>query len=131
VTRLDGWRQRARLIKRDTLALYLACRHPRTPWYAKLCAALVAAYALSPIDLIPDVVPILGYLDDVILVPLGIVVAVRLIPGPVLAECREQAEVMVDRPTNRAAASIIVVVWIVAAAVLVAAVGHLALNLVD
>jgi uncharacterized membrane protein YkvA (DUF1232 family) len=76
-------------------------------------------------------VPILGYLDDVILVPLGIVVAVRLIPGPVLAECREQAEVMVDRPTNRAAASIIVVVWIVAAAVLVAAVGHLALNLVD
>lgn len=131
MTRLDGWRQRARLIKRDTLALYLACRHPRTPWYAKLCAALVAAYALSPIDLIPDVVPILGYLDDVILVPLGIVVAVRLIPGPVLAECREQAEVMVDRPTNRAAASIIVVVWIVAAAVLVAAVGHLALNLVD
>lgn len=84
-------RQWARTLKRDVLALYLAARDPRVPWYAKAVAASVAVYALSPIDLIPDVIPILGYLDDLVLVPLGIWVAIRLIPPPLLAEHRHAA----------------------------------------
>ena len=78
-------RRRARLIKRDTLALYLAARHPATPWYAKALAVAIAGYALSPIDLIPDFIPLLGYLDDVILLPAAILLCVRLIPPAVLA----------------------------------------------
>ena len=81
---LDQWRQRARSLKADTYALYLACRDPRVPWYAKLLAATVVAYAFSPIDLIPDFVPVLGYLDDLVIVPLGIALAVKLIPAPIL-----------------------------------------------
>ena len=82
---------RIRKLKRETLVLYFAARHPRTPWCAKLFAAVVVAYALSPIDLNPDFVPVLGYFDDLILVPLGIALAIRLIPPTVLAECRAQA----------------------------------------
>src|SRR5262245_34421483 len=85
VGRLRSW---ARGIKRDVHALYLSARDPRVPWYAKAVALAVAAYALSPIDLIPDFIPVLGYLDDLILVPLGIIVAVKLVPPQVLAECR-------------------------------------------
>src|SRR5687768_5877097 len=114
--RFDVWRQRARLIKRDTLALYLAVRDPRTPWYAKAFAALVAAYAFSPIDLIPDFIPILGYLDDLILIPAGILIAVKLIPAPVLADCRERAQVIAERPTSRGFAALIVGIWLLAAA---------------
>ena len=84
-------RRRARLLKADTHALYLAARHPGTPWYAKLLLAAVVAYALSPIDLIPDFIPVLGYVDDLVLLPLGIALALRLIPPPVLAECRARA----------------------------------------
>jgi uncharacterized membrane protein YkvA (DUF1232 family) len=88
---LEGFKNRVRLLKRETHALYLAARHPRTPWYAKLFVAGIVAYALSPIDLIPDFIPILGFLDDLILIPLGIVVAVKLVPADVLAECRAKA----------------------------------------
>lgn len=110
-----GWKQRARAIKRDTLALYLACRRGDTPWYAKLVAASVVAYALSPIDVIPDFVPVLGYLDDLVLIPAGMVLAVRLIPAGVMAECRAQAQDMSERPTNRAVAAVIIAVWVLIA----------------
>ena len=88
IERLKDW---ARAIRRDVIALWLAVRDPRVPWYAKAVAAAVAAYALSPIDLIPDFIPVLGYLDDLLIVPLGIMAAVRLIPTPVMSELREKA----------------------------------------
>jgi uncharacterized membrane protein YkvA (DUF1232 family) len=113
---LARWRQRARAITRDAHALFLACRDPRTPWYAKAVAGLVVAYAFSPIDLIPDFVPVLGYLDDVVLVPLGVLLAVRLIPPGVLAECREDARRAAERPTSRVAAVVIVGLWFLLAA---------------
>ena len=87
-------KQRARQLQSETFALYLAARDPRTPWYAKLLVAGIIAYAFSPIDLIPDFVPILGYLDDLILIPLGIALAIRMVPHAVLAECRARAQEM-------------------------------------
>jgi uncharacterized membrane protein YkvA (DUF1232 family) len=113
---LDRWRGRARAIKRDAHALLLACRDRRKPWYARLLAAVVVAYAFSPIDLIPDFVPVLGYLDDLVLLPLGVWLTVRLIPPHVLVECRERAAAASERPTSRVAAAAIVVVWLVLAA---------------
>jgi uncharacterized membrane protein YkvA (DUF1232 family) len=92
VALLTELKQRARHLKTETFALYLAARDPRTPRYAKLLVAGIVAYALSPIDLIPDVVPILGYLDDLILIPVGIALAIRLVPDSVLADCRVQAK---------------------------------------
>ena len=85
---LEGFKNRVRALKREVRALVLAARDPRTPWYAKWLVVGVVAYALSPVDLIPDFIPVLGQLDDLILVPLGIVIAIRLIPPQVLAECR-------------------------------------------
>lgn len=104
-------------IKKELYSLYLAYKHPSTPWYAKVWAALVVAYALSPIDLIPDFIPVIGYLDDIILVPIGIFVAIRLIPKPVLAECRERAYKEIEagkwgKKTNWVMAAIIIVVWL-------------------
>jgi uncharacterized membrane protein YkvA (DUF1232 family) len=122
VVRIELWRQRARRLKREVYALYYAYKHPRVPWYAKLVAVCVVAYAFSPIDLIPDLVPILGYLDDLVLVPLGIALVLRLIPDDVLAECRRQAEQRQGRPVNWIAAGVIVAIWIGAAA----AVGYFA-----
>ena len=92
--------------------MYLACRDRRTPWYAKVLGAVVVAYAFSPIDLIPDFVPVLGYLDDLILVPAGIALLAKLIPERVLAECRERADAAASRPVSRAGAVIIVAVWL-------------------
>jgi uncharacterized membrane protein YkvA (DUF1232 family) len=86
------------------------------PWYAKAFAAVVVAYALSPIDLIPDFVPVLGYLDDLVIVPAGVMVALKLIPAPVLAECRERAWLMSERPTSRVGVVVIVCIWLGAAA---------------
>lgn len=106
--RLKNW---ARLIRRDAHALYLAARDPRVPWYAKLLALAVAAYALSPIDLIPDFIPVLGYLDDVILLPLGILLVIRLIPADIMAEHRELAAAAQERPVSRAAAIVIASLW--------------------
>lgn len=109
---LRGW---ARALKRDVVALWLAARDPRVPLPAKLLAGLVAAYALSPIDLIPDFVPVLGYLDDVILLPIGIWLALRLIPPDVVADLREAAARLAERPRSRAAAATIVLCWILLA----------------
>jgi uncharacterized membrane protein YkvA (DUF1232 family) len=106
--RLKDW---ARLIKRDVHALYLASRDPRVPWYAKVMAVAVAGFALSPIDLIPDFIPILGYLDDVIVLPLGIVLVIRLISPEIMAEHRELAAAAQERPISRTAAVVIVWIW--------------------
>jgi uncharacterized membrane protein YkvA (DUF1232 family) len=110
---IERARQWARLVKRDTHAIYLAARDPRVPWYAKALAFCVAGYALSPIDLIPDFVPIVGYLDDVIIVPLGIVLVVKLIPPEIMAEHRSLAAAAQDRPVSRGAAIVIGVLWAV------------------
>jgi uncharacterized membrane protein YkvA (DUF1232 family) len=113
---IDDWRQRARRLKRETYALYLAYRDPRTPWPAKVVAACVVAYAFSPLDLIPDFVPVLGLLDDLVLLPLGIALALRLIPAEVMAASRERAEEAAERPTSWAAAAVIVAAWLALAA---------------
>src|SRR5262247_4584626 len=109
---IERTRQWARLAKRDVHAIYRAARDPRVPWYAKALAFGVAGYALSPIDLIPDFVPVLGYLDDVIIVPLGILLVVKLIPPEIMAEHRALAAAAQDRPASRAAAIVIVLVWL-------------------
>lgn len=106
----------ARAIKRDVLALWIAARDPRTPWYAKALAGAVAAYALSPIDLIPDFIPVLGYLDDVVLVPLGIALVLRLIPPALMHEFREAAARLDGRPVSRIAATIVIASWVIGAA---------------
>jgi uncharacterized membrane protein YkvA (DUF1232 family) len=116
---LDRLKARARRLKQETYALYLVARHPRTPWYAKLIAASVVAYALSPLDLIPDFVPVLGYLDDLIIVPAGIALVLRLVPAEVLADCREQARLPADRPVSRVGAAIVLGIWLVLAVVVV------------
>ena len=106
--------QWARAIRRDVVALWLAARDPRVPWYAKLLAGAVAAYALSPIDLIPDFIPVLGYLDDLLIVPLGILLTIRLISPAVMGELRVEAARRENRPTSRAGLVFIVCLWIVA-----------------
>ncbi|KKC31167.1 membrane protein [Devosia psychrophila] len=119
----SGWLQKAktwaRSIKRDVVALWIAARDRRVPWYAKLAAGCVAAYALSPIDLIPDFIPVLGYLDDIILVPLGIMLAVRLIPAPLMVEFRALAAAREGRPMSRFAAAVVIVIWLISAALLI------------
>ena len=109
-------------LKSETYALYLAARHPKTPWYAKLFVAGVVAYAFSPIDLIPDFVPVLGYLDDLILIPLGIVVAIRLVPLEVMSECRLRAQeaAVNGKPVSRIAAVVIVGIWVLISALCMA-----------
>ena len=109
----------ARAIRRDVHALWLAGRDPRVPWYAKAFALLIAAYALSPIDLIPDFVPILGYLDEVILLPPAILLAVKLVPPELMAEHRAAAARAEARPVSRTGAAIIVALWLLAAVALV------------
>jgi uncharacterized membrane protein YkvA (DUF1232 family) len=111
-SRLASWKERARRLKTDIYALYLAYRDPRVPWYARLFIICVVAYAFSPLDLIPDFVPILGYLDDLLLLPLGIALAIRLIPPDVLAECRARAISQRKKPTNWVAAAVIMLIWV-------------------
>ena len=112
-------KQRARILKAETFTLYLAVRHPETPWYAKVFVAGVVAYAFSPIDLIPDFVPVLGYLDDLILIPLGITVAIKMIPPAVMAECRARAQTSMagGKPVSRIAAAVIIGIWLLLTAV--------------
>jgi uncharacterized membrane protein YkvA (DUF1232 family) len=112
---LNGLKSWARSIKRDVHALYLASRDPRVPWYAKALAMAVAAYALSPIDLIPDFIPVLGQLDELIILPLGLLVVIRLIPSDVMAEYRSIAAGG-SKPISRTAGIIIVCIWIVSIA---------------
>ena len=116
IGRLEQW---ARRLKVEVHALYLAYKDSRVPWYARAFAALVVGYAFSPIDLIPDPIPVLGYLDDLIIVPLGVALAIRMIPPPVLAECREEARHAEDRPVSKIAAVVVVAVWVVLAALAV------------
>ena len=108
---LRAW---ARGLKRDVVALWIAARDPRVPWQAKLVAAAVAAYALSPIDLIPDFIPVLGLVDDLLIVPAGIWLAIRLIPPELMAELRSQAEQR-SRPVSRAGAGLVIGLWLAAA----------------
>ncbi|HOG46178.1 MAG TPA: DUF1232 domain-containing protein [Anaerolineae bacterium] len=118
---LAAWQARAPRLKSDTYAVYLACCDPRLPRYAKALAAVVVAYAFSPIDLIPDLIPVLGYLDDLVLVPLGIALVLRLTPAPVIAACRAQAQARLaqGRPTNWLAAAVIVAIWLLVAGLLI------------
>jgi uncharacterized membrane protein YkvA (DUF1232 family) len=115
MTWLDNLKIRAKNLKRDTFALFFAYRDPRTPWYARMFAGLVAAYLLSPIDLIPDFIPILGYLDDVIIAPAGIALALKMIPSEVMADSRQKAELELanGKPVNRVAAVVVVLIWII------------------
>lgn len=110
---LQRVKQWARAIKRDVVALWLAARDPRVPWFAKVLAGAVAAYALSPIDLIPDFIPVLGYLDDLLIVPLGILATVRLIPASLMLEFRAEAARREGQPSSRAGLVVIVCIWIV------------------
>jgi|SRR5256885_14024710 uncharacterized membrane protein YkvA (DUF1232 family) len=108
----------ARAIRRDVVAVWIAARDPRVPWYAKALALAVAAYALSPIDLIPDFIPVLGYLDDLIIVPLGILLVIKLVPAELMAEFRAEAARREAAPRSTVAAVVIVLTWIAAAGLL-------------
>ncbi len=118
---IDSWKRRARELKVQVYALYLAYKDPRVPRYAKIFAACVVGYAFSPIDLIPDPIPVLGYLDDLVIVPLGVALALKMIPADVLTECQNQARELVKqgKPVNKAAAAVIIGIWILMAAFVV------------
>jgi uncharacterized membrane protein YkvA (DUF1232 family) len=126
----DRWKQGARRLKQETYALFLAYRDPRVPWYAKAFAACVVAYAFSPLDLIPDFIPVLGYLDDLILVPLGIALALRMIPAEVMAESRVKAQQALDgdQPRNWIVGGLVIGIWLLLTALAVALVVQLLLN---
>jgi len=112
---LEKLKQRSRQLKIEIYAIYLAYKDPRVPWFARIFAACVVGYAFSPIDLIPDPIPILGYLDDLILIPLGVVLVLKMMPPEVLAECREKAQEIMrqGKPVNRIAAFVIITIWII------------------
>lgn len=111
---LEAWKRRARQLTAQTYALYLAYRHPRTPWYAKVFAALVVGYVFSPIDPIPDFIPGVGLLDEMVVVPIGVLIAAKMIPTEVFGECREKAREVADgeKPVSRVAAVVVVAVWL-------------------
>lgn len=117
---LNKIKARSKELKKEIAALYLASRRKDVPWYAKTFVAVIIAYALSPIDLIPDFIPVLGYLDDLVLIPLGIIIAIRLIPQPTMQECRREAEELFKdgKPRNWKAASVIILIWLVLALVI-------------
>ncbi|NKL05419.1 YkvA family protein [Rhizobium leguminosarum] len=123
ISKAKNW---AKSLKRDIVALWLAARDPRVPWHAKAVAGAVAAYALSPIDLIPDFIPILGYLDDLLIVPLGIMLAIRLIPAEVMNELRTEATRRIKRPSSRAGLIFILAVWLICIIFLALALSKLA-----
>ena len=111
------WKHQAKRLKLEIYAIYLAYKDPRVPWYARLFAACVIGYAFSPIDLIPDPIPVLGYLDDLVLIPLGITLVLKMIPPAVMAECRVKAQAALnkDKPVNWLAAGVIIAIWLLAA----------------
>lgn len=115
---LDAAKQWARKLKRDVVALWIAARDPRVPWYAKATAGAVAAYALSPVDLIPDFIPIIGYLDDLLIVPVGIMLAVKLVPADLMQEFREQA-MRREKPVSKAGLAFMIALWVLAALALI------------
>jgi len=124
---IERWKRRARQLKIEVYAIWLAYKDPRVPLYARLFAACVVGYAFSPIDLIPDPIPVLGYLDDLVLIPLGVALALKMIPPHVMAECREKARDMMnqDKPVNRTAAAVIIAVWLLLVAGTVMLMAHL------
>jgi uncharacterized membrane protein YkvA (DUF1232 family) len=124
---MQSLRQWAKTLKRQTYVLYLAYKDPRTPWYARVFTACVVAYAFSPIDLIPDFVPVLGYLDDLILVPLGVAIAIKLIPANVLNDCQQEAQRLIEqgKPISRVGAIVILTIWILAFIITVLAIWQL------
>jgi uncharacterized membrane protein YkvA (DUF1232 family) len=113
---IKSWKTKAKQLRTEIVALYLASKHPGTPWYAKVLAALIIGYALSPIDLIPDFIPVVGYLDDLIIVPAGIALLIKIIPRGILEECRAkaQSDLLNRKPKNWVAAIIIVLIWLCA-----------------
>jgi uncharacterized membrane protein YkvA (DUF1232 family) len=113
---LSSWKARAKTLKREVYALYLCSRHPNTPLYAKLCALIIVAYALSPIDLIPDFIPVIGYLDDLVVIPLGITLLIRIMPQDVLRECRQKAQHSppAKKMKSWAGATVIMCIWALA-----------------
>jgi uncharacterized membrane protein YkvA (DUF1232 family) len=117
MTIIDAWKRGTRQLKVETYTIYLAYNDPRTPWYARMVALCVAGYAFSPIDLIPDFIPVLGYLDDLVLVPLGIAFVRKMIPATVLMECRKKAQLTMsqDYPTSWVAAGVIIIIWLLVA----------------
>lgn len=116
---MNGWREKAHRLRIDIHAVWLAARDPRTPWLARLLGLGLAAYALSPIDLIPDFVPVLGLLDDAVLLPLGLWLFIRLVPAPLFAEHRAAAEAASKRPVSKAGAAAILLIWLVLAGLIV------------
>lgn len=115
---LDAAKRWARKIKRDVVALWIAARDPRVPWYAKAVAGAVAAYALSPIDLVPDFIPIIGYLDDLLIVPVGIMLAVKLVPSDLMQEFRDEA-MRREKPVSKAGLAFMIALWVLAALALI------------
>jgi uncharacterized membrane protein YkvA (DUF1232 family) len=124
---ITSWKTKSKQLKTEVVALYLACKHPGTPWYAKVLAALIIGYALSPIDLIPDFIPVVGYLDDLVLVPAGIALLIKIIPGDILEECRAKAQSDLSnrKPKNWVAAIIIVLIWLFAIYLILSLIGPL------
>src|ERR671912_98889 len=114
----QAWKRRARKLTGQTYALYLALRHPRTPWYAKIFAALIVGYVFSPIDPIPDFIPGVGLLDEMVVVPIGILIAAKMIPPDVFAECRQKAREVEEgeKPVSRVAAVVVVAIWLLCVA---------------
>src|SRR5829696_1649451 len=118
---LEAWKRWTRRLSAQTYALYLAYRHPRTPWYAKVFAALIVGYVFSPIDPIPDFIPGLGLLDEMVVVPIGVLIAAKMIPQQVMEECQEKARQMAEgeKPVSRVAAAVVVAVWLLCVALAV------------
>jgi uncharacterized membrane protein YkvA (DUF1232 family) len=112
---LDTWKIRVRALKKEAYALYIAARDPRVPWYAKLLIGLVLAYTFSPIDLIPDFIPVLGFLDDLLIVPLGIALALKMTPAGVMVDARRQAEELISKgePVSRLGVLLVIVIWVI------------------
>jgi uncharacterized membrane protein YkvA (DUF1232 family) len=120
---ITRWKRNANRLKTESYALFLAYKDPRTPWYAKVFSICILAYAFSPIDLIPDFIPVLGYLDDLILIPIGIIIAIKFIPEEVISECREKAVYSLSQevPHIHKAAAIIIILWLIIGAVIIIA----------
>lgn len=116
---LEGLKAKAKALKKEILALHMAATHPKTPWYAKVMAICVVGYAVSPIDLIPDFIPVLGLLDDLFLLPIGIAAVLKMIPADVMAECRQKCEEMVKKPEGKTAMFVIITIWVALLALIV------------
>jgi uncharacterized membrane protein YkvA (DUF1232 family) len=112
VKRIEKLKERARKLKKEVIALHFACLDRRTPWLARMLGVMVVGYALSPIDLIPDFIPVLGLLDDLLLLPLGIALALKMVPRSVMDDARARAEAFTGKPESKTAMAVIVIVWI-------------------